>query len=283
VDVFRAGQDSYKTFASIAFSKPYEEVTKAERTFAKPPVLGAGYGLSGRGLVFYAESMGIEMDEDEGHRLIALWRQTYHEVTHCWYRLEDAALSAVRVPGAWHGVRPVAFAQLSAFGTGWEYQYKERPAVSFMSDGTFLFCWLASGRYLSYYLPQVDENHEFTFTDREGNEKTIAKPSLSYMGIDQSATGQAWGRIPTRGAKLIENAVQALARDVLWNALEQVERDPGLEILGDVYDEILCLADEGDTTALERLIGYMTARPDWADGDLWLGADGYEGKRYRKD
>ena len=283
LQIFREGKDTYKTFAALAFDKPYEEVTKWERTFSKPCILGSSYGMSGYGLKLYAESMGVEMEEEEAHRQVKLFRRTYHEITHCWYRLEDAAMQAVRTPNTWHAVQPVAIARPSSLGEYWEYIYKKRPVASFMSDGTFLFCWTITGRYITYYRPAIDDNHEFTFTDWEtGEEKTVKKPALSYMGIDQKATGQAWRRITTRGAKLYENLCQFVCRDVLWNALEQVEQDPGLEILGDVYDETLCEADIGDATALERLIGCMTARPDWADEDLWLGADGYESKRYRK-
>jgi DNA polymerase len=60
-----------------------------------------------------------------------------------------------------------------------------------------------------------------------------------------------------------------------------VEQDSGLEIVGHVHDELLCLADESDATALDRLNGYMSVTPPWAPG-LILGADGHEGKRYSK-
>lgn len=40
LDVFRRGQDPYKVFAAGFYRKPYDQVTKAERSFSKPAVLG---------------------------------------------------------------------------------------------------------------------------------------------------------------------------------------------------------------------------------------------------
>jgi hypothetical protein len=82
---------------------------------------------------------------------------------------------------------------------------------------------------------------------------------------------------------LVENITQAMCRDILWNGLEQAEADRGLEVVGDVYDEILTLCDEHDTGALDRLIGYMTKLPAWLDDSFFLSAAGYTSHRYRKD
>jgi len=107
--------------------------------------------------------------------------------------------------------------------------------------------------------------------------------SVSYMGIDREAGSAAWGRIYTHGSKFVENIVQATARDILWHGLELAEADPGLEVVGDIYDELLCLSDINDSTALARLISYMTSKPDWLDDSFYLGADGYVSPRYKKD
>ena len=79
------------------------------------------------------------------------------------------------------------------------------------------------------------------------------------------------------------NAYRTIVEQMLASSAEQIESDPGLEVVGDVYDELLCLADANDSTALERLIGYMTSKPDWLDDSFYLGADGYTSERYKKD
>jgi hypothetical protein len=69
----------------------------------------------------------------------------------------------------------------------------------------------------------------------------------------------------------------------MWNGLEPSEADPGLEVVGDVYDELWTLCNENDKAALDRLIGYMTQLPSWLDSRFYLGAEGYTAKRYKKD
>ena len=78
----------------------------------------------------------------------------------------------------------------------------------------------------------------------------------------------------------MENIVQAISRDLLAHALLLVDK-ADMEIVGHVHDEIICLADEEDETALNQLTKLMVTNPEWADG-LPLSAEGWSGKRYRK-
>jgi DNA polymerase bacteriophage-type len=102
---------------------------------------------------------------------------------------------------------------------------------------------------------------------------------LSFMGMDQFS--HKWDRIRTYGARLVENVVQAIARDILLHGLLRA-RERGLSIVGHVHDEILCEepADQAEN-ALEALRAAMTDTPPWAPG-LLLGAAGYVSQRYRK-
>ena len=65
LDTIRSGRDPYKEFIVAQRGVAYDDVTKAQRTYAKPVILGCGYGLGGAGLVAYAGSMGVDMDETE--------------------------------------------------------------------------------------------------------------------------------------------------------------------------------------------------------------------------
>lgn len=280
LDIFFEGRDTYKSFAVEAFGVPYDEVTKEMRTFSKPPVLGAGYGLSGFKLVDYAAGMGVTLEEEEAYRLIRLFRDLYHEIPHYWRQLQSAAIAAVENPGQWFYALPakdVIGQDLSRSGKPFNhYAYGNSPRIGYVCVRDFLYCQLPSKRFLCYYKPLVEEKE---VKPRRG--EPFRTRNLTYMGTDQAAN--RWNRISTHGGKLTENVVQAVCRDVLWNGLEQAENDPGLEVVGDVYDEILCLCSEDDPGALDRLLGYMQTRPSWADERFFLGASGYISRRYKKD
>ncbi|QHJ72792.1 DNA polymerase I family A [Proteus phage P16-2532] len=80
---------------------------------------------------------------------------------------------------------------------------------------------------------------------------------------------------------MIENIVQAIARDVLVNGMFNAEK-MGFDIVFHVHDEIITEVDEDDLLGLDDLIDCMAAPIPWAPG-LPLGAAGWEGYFYRKD
>lgn len=122
-----------------------------------------------------------------------------------------------------------------------------------------LLIWLPSGRPLVYQSPRLDDD------------------SITYMGMDQ--TTNAWCEQRTYGGKLVENIVQATARDCLAMSMLAVEK-AGYPIVMHVHDEIIC---EVDTTVTVEEITDIMGRPlDWAPG-LLLRGDGYECSYYRKD
>ncbi len=244
LDVFRTGSDAYKQFAARLFNIDYAKVTKAQRQYTKPIVLGCCYMLGARGLVAYAEGYGVAMTEDEAKRAVATYRDQYPEIVRLWHELANAASLAIEHPGK---------------------AYKARKFV-FKIEGDFLLLKLPSGRKLAYYKPAINPD------GRYGAE-------ITYMGNDGA---HRWDRIGTHPGKITENLIQAIARDLLVAAMFNAAADPGLEIVGHVHDEIICLADEDDDTALDRLLGYMRAMPEWA-GDAPIGAAGWQGAFYRKD
>ena len=123
---------------------------------------------------------------------------------------------------------------------------------------------MPSGRSLSYFRPFIGEG-------RFGEE-------LKYLS-GAEYNNKVW--LSTFGGKLVENIIQAESRDVLGEGLLQADADPGLEVVGHVHDEAITLADEGDSTALSRLITHMPAPLSWCDAPIR--AAGWEGKLYKKD
>ena len=127
---------------------------------------------------------------------------------------------------------------------------------------------LPSGRKLFYNAPQIGVN-------QWGN------PSISYMGMDQ--TTKKWKRIETYGGKLVENCVQAIARDCLAQAIEHLEA-AGLPVIFHIHDEVVIdIRPFADSEAmLAKTVEIMSRPVPWAPG-LPLGADGWVGKFFKKD
>lgn len=134
--------------------------------------------------------------------------------------------------------------------------------IAFTQKGSLLRLRLPSGRELSYVKPAVIED------------------SITYEGMVQKAN--RWGRIESYGPKLVENIVQAMARDCLAETMKKVET-LGYGIVFHVHDEIICeVPEEKAETALNEVLEIMAAPIPWAEG-LPLKGDGYQCKYYRKD
>lgn len=132
--------------------------------------------------------------------------------------------------------------------------------MGFFKKGPLLKLRLPNGRELSYVKPALVED------------------SITYEGNIQSSG--AWGRIESYGPKLVENIVQAVARDCLAEAICRLENN-GFPVVFHVHDEVICEVPEGISSAKE--LGALMSEPiAWADG-LPLRADAYECEYYRKD
>lgn len=243
LNVFRQGRDAYKDMAARLFREPYSAVTKEQRNYAKPIVLGCGYMLGAKGMMAYAKGYGVEMTESQAEAAVAAYRDGYPEVVHFWRVLDAAARRAIENPG----------------------KVFKAHRFRFKVEGEFLLLRFPSERKLAYYQPAINPDGRFG-------------PEITYMGRDY---GNRWDRIATHPGKLCENIIQAVARDLLVEGLLQADADPGLEIVGHVHDEILALADVGDNGALDRLIAAMRRMPAWAE-DAPVDAAGWCGAFYCK-
>lgn len=127
-----------------------------------------------------------------------------------------------------------------------------------------LFVTLPSGRRLAYVKPRIETNK-------------FGRAGLTYEGI---GLNRQWSRIETYGPKLVENIVQATARDCLSEAMMRVEK-VGYKIVMHVHDEIVVEAPV-DFGSLKEVCQIMGQPLPWAKG-LPLRADGFETKFYKKD
>ena len=272
---FREGKDSYKTFASKYYEIPYEEVTKSQRGFSKPPVLGCGYMLGWKGLIAYSEGYGVDMTVEQAKDAVSTFRDMYPEIPTFWSWIDET-------------VKRVTTSGKSEYGYG----------LGIERDDHFVRILLPSGRNLSYYRPEVIQKkapwRNMTATAQYEYEEYIAKGwtddqlvtagymkpvqlvwNFSYMGL--SDTNQ-WCRITSHAGKLTENIVQSIAGDILWHGITKAA-DAGLQVVLHVHDEIAVEGDDAELTLLQQC---MTDKPAWAES-MWLGADGFTTHRYTKD
>jgi DNA polymerase bacteriophage-type len=235
---YREGVDLYKVLACDIYSKALDAVTKPEREIGKRGILGLGFGMGARRFVgMVKEQSGLDIELSLAEKAKTAYRNKYKLVPRLWYAIEKAAK------------RAVATRETVQCGR-----------VSYHLDRQWLVCTLPSGRDLRYFQPQIDEDQQ-----------------LTYMGLVAAKGRRVWKREHTYGGKLVENMVQATARDLLQVFMARIESG-GYDIVLTVYDEIVCEKSNG---SLEEIIEVMSAPAPWCS-DLPLGAEGWQGKRYRK-
>ena len=250
VNLFRQGLDEYKTFAAYdLYNVPYEEVTKDQRQVAKSAVLGAMFGQGAKGLVKYAEGMGVKLSEGQAKNAVENYRNSYAKVKWLWGACETAAIDAVQNPG-------------NAFFAGKKIRLKVAREALWMQ--------LPSGRLICWQRPELE-----LVATPWGQEK------LSVTVHSQNTYTRQWTRNAVIGSSIFQSAVQGTARDFLAHAMLGLD-SKGYDVVNSVHDEVLLLVDEakGDT-ALDDVINIMTTPPTWAP-EFPLAAEGWVGKRYRK-
>ena len=255
LDVFRDTGKIYEATASRMFGIPLEKIKKGNPEYAyrqkgKVATLALGY-QGGVGAMRTMDS-GHELDslsDTEVQELVDLWRKANPNIVKLWGLVEAAARAAV-VEGR------TSFLQ---HGLVVSRNLDPDHGLDFMVIG------LPSGRRLYYPQPAIAQNR-------------FGRPSISYMG--QNQTTKKWERIETYGGKLVENIVQAVARDCLSEAITRLE-DAGYPVVFHIHDEIVVDA-QGFQWCLPDMGRIMAQMPEWAPG-LPLNADGWINEFFKKD
>jgi DNA polymerase bacteriophage-type len=250
IEMFRKGLDEYKTFASTSLYRvPYEEVTKDQRQIAKSAVLGAMFGQGAKGLVKYAEGMGVTLSEAQAKNAVDNYRTSYARVKDLWAMCEGAAIQAVENPG-------------NPFRAG------DRLVLKVAKNA--LWMQLPSGRLICWQRPQLE-----LVTTPWGQQK------LGVTVHSQNTFTRQWSRNQIIGSSIFQSAVQGTARDCLAFAMLNLEK-AGYEVINSIHDEVLLLVEEQSAeSALADVTKIMVTPPPWAP-DFPLAAEGWYGKRYRK-
>jgi DNA polymerase len=249
VELFRKGLDEYKAFASTSlYNVPYDQVTKDMRQVSKSAVLGCMFGQGAKGLVAYADSMGVTLSLRQATEAVNAYRGSYAKVKNCWFEMGQAAADAVRNPGT---------------------PYKAGKTTLKVARGA-LWMQLPSGRLICWQRPELVE--ELTPWGKMAD--------VLYV-VSQNTFTRQWGRNKLIGSSIFQSSVQGTARDFLAEATRTLERE-GVYILNLIHDENLSMSKLEDAKATEeQLMKALTTPPAWAP-NFPLAAEAWIDTRYRK-
>ena len=253
LDVFRTHGKIYEACASQMFGVPIEKIKKGNpeyelRQKGKVATLALGYqGSTGALINMGALEMGIP--EEELPDIVQRWRASNKRIQDLWYSMENAAVDTVKT-GRTNAVRGLLL------------------RIEGNRERCFLTIQLPSRRKQFYAQPKLGQNR-------------FGRESLQYLGMNQ--TTKKWEAIETYGGKLVENCVQAVARDCLAENIGKLEAS-GCPVVFHVHDEVIIEKEISGPAEkeLERVCGIMSQSIPWAPG-LPLNADGWVGDYYTKD
>jgi DNA polymerase bacteriophage-type len=256
LQLLKDGRDPYIYQAAENTGKTYEEIERAyyrgenwaaeARQLGKAQTLGAQFGMGGAKFRTAAWDMyRLNLTEEQSKLAIQNYRRAHPEVPALWKAYEQAAVTAVETAGS------------SIHAGNCDFRLKDK----------FLWITLPSGRKLAYREPQI------AWRETEwGPRKT-----LEFWAVNSKT--KKWCLERTWGGTLVENVVQAVARDLLMWAILRLEK-AGYRVLLTVHDEAICERKVGEGS-VEEFNAILTEIPDWAEG-CPVRAKSWKGPRYRK-
>lgn len=258
-----SGKDLYLDMAADIYDEPLLEVIRGyksgsqeyqqKRQLGKQTVLGAGFGIGVGGEKFQAtaKAYGMEISLQLAQKAIYAYREKHAPIPRFWSTIEQAAKLAVQNPG-------------KAFKHGY---------LIWRLEGDWLTVQLPIGRKLSYFKPQLIREPTL-YGDRL---------VLTYLGVE--SVSKKFIRLKTWGGKLTENVVQAVARDLLMEALLRIETKTLSRPILAVHDEILAERSIALSKSVKDphklFLDTMAEVPDWCPG-LPIKVEGWSERRYRK-
>lgn len=240
-DAYAADQDLYCATAEHMFGKPCEKhgINSELRKYGKLMELAGAYGGGANAMIAFG-ALDMGMKEEELKPMVDMWRQANPAIVQCWWDVDAAVISAVR-----------------------EKKLVRVGCLTFYTRAGILFVQLPSGRTLCYQKARIEMND-------------FGRDGLVYEGQNMQ---KKWAAIPTRGARVYENCIQAISRDILAEAMQRLEK-AGYKIVMHVYDE--CVVEAPRDKKVEDVCHIMEEIPVWAPG-LTVRADGYSCEFYQKD
>lgn len=247
LEVFNTHGKIYEASASMMFGVPIEQITKGSPLRQRGKTAELALGYEGSINAMENMDKDKQLTKPEMAKIVRLWRNANPAIVELWDEVNNAAIMTVRTK------RPHTVS-----------------CLKFEHDGTNLTILLPSGRRLFYRNPRIRPNR-------------FGQVGIVYDGLVQSI---GWTDVETYGGKLVENIVQAVARDLLSEAMVRLTQ-AGYAIVMHVHDECICEVPEDQADAcLEQMNAIMAQNPEWTKVlpmGIPLKADGYVTKYYKKD
>lgn len=242
LDVFNTHGKIYEASAAQMFNVPVESITKGDplRQKGKVSELALGY-QGGPGALKAMGALEMGLDEEELKPLVESWRAANPNIVDFWKGCQNAAIQTVKTRTEHH-----------------------THGLKFYVKKGFLMIELPSGRALAYPKAKLGQN-------------SWGSDVVEFMGLDLN---RRWTTLKTYGGKLVENIVQATARDLLAISLLRIE-EAGYKTVGHVHDEVIIEIPKG-SNGLEEIEKLMSQPVSWAKG-LNLNSDGFTSPFYMKD
>jgi DNA polymerase len=239
LDAYSRKKDLYIATASQMFNVPIDKINKKDplRQKGKVADLACGYGGSVGALIAMG-ALDMGLNEEELRPLVNAWRSANPNIVSFWWDVDRATIKAVR-----------------------ERTTTKTHGIVFSYQSGMLFIKLPSGRHLSYVKPRIEINQ-------------FGSDCITYEGINGA---KKWDRIQSYGPKFVENIVQAISRDILCYAMENLRH---YRIVMHIHDEIIIEAKKN--VSVDGICEILGQNPPWAKG-LKLRAEGFESYFYKKD
>ena len=250
-EVFATHGKIYEATASQMFNVPIDKISKGNPEYSlrqrgKVATLALGYqGGESALIAMGADRMGLTSEELTDIKV--RWREANKNIVRLWYAVGDAVIQAMNGNGTQY-VRGLEIQR------EWDMMY----GLDFISIK------LPSGRSLYYPKPFLKLNQ-------------FEKDALHYYGVNQ--TTKKWEVNSTYGGKLVENIVQAIARDCLAETLLRLY-EKNYDVVMHIHDEVVI--DAYDDEKLDDVNNILAEPIPWAPGLVLKGA-GFETKYYMKD
>lgn len=250
---------AYKSFASRQTGIPIQNITKEQRTNAKPAVLGCTYMLGAKGYITYVEKQwGKRVSYAQAEKDVMIWRSLYKDIAATWPILTEAYKRITESdPGTFLDLRD----EIPTFGVTLERRHR------------WVIAWLPSGRGVWYKDPDIRK------VKIGKGASAFEVMSFTYMGKIHGT--QRWGRINTHGGGLLENIVQAIANDLLREWMLALDTLDDADILLHVHDEVLIETPHAEK--VYKLMGEMVPGGPGHYAENWaLDSEGYIVTRFTK-
>lgn len=234
--IYQTGGDPYCEMGTVIYGFTVTKANERERFVGKQTILGCGYGMGppkfeAQCIKLTGQGVGIKTAE----KAVFSYRDEFEEIPQLWRDIEAAAIRAVKRPGTTTEI--------------------PNGLIKFRVSNGYLQMKLPSGRRLFYKSPMLRQKH---------TPWGKAVDELTYMAVN--GTTKQWVRESTWGGKLTENAVQAISRDLLFEAMSRLERW-GIDVVLSIHDQIVAQVPKIDAEwAKKKVQEAMEYLPEWARG-----------------